>query len=237
MLAALLDGEDDAAVLAELAKGRLREKRAALAEALQGRLRPAQRFVLAEHLAQLDYLDEAIERASAAIAAQMRPFAEQIRRLDTVPGINERTAQVLVAELGVDMSRFPTAGHLASWAGLCPGNHVSAGKRQRGTTRPGNPWLRQVLLEGAHGAAHSKDTVLRAQYSRLARRIGKRKALVAVAHSLLVIVYHILQDGREYQELGANYYDERDKQALERALVRRLERLGNEVVLKPKAAA
>jgi transposase len=237
MLDALLAGESDPVVLADLARGRLREKQAALEAALAGRVREHHRFLLTEELSQLDYLDEAVARVTAVIEERLRPFARELTQLDTIPGINERTAQVIVAELGVAMQRFPSAGHLASWAGLCPGNHVSAGKRQRGTTRPGNPWLRQALMEAAHGAAHSKDTVLAAQYRRLARRIGRRKALVAVAHSILVIVYHVLSEGQEYHELGANYYDEHDRAAVERALIRRLERLGNEVTLIRKEAA
>jgi transposase len=237
MLDALLGGEDDPAVLADLARGRLREKRAALEAALTGRVRPHHRFLLTEELRHLDYLEEAVGRVTAEIEERLRPFEEELARLDTVPGINQRTAQVIVAELGVDLGRFPTAGHLASWAGLCPGNHVTAGKRQRGTTRPANPWLRQVLMEAAHGAARSKGTVLSAQYRRLARRIGRRKALVAVAHSILVIVYHVLTEQREYEELGANYYDERDRAAVERSLVRRLERLGNTVTLTRREAA
>lgn len=237
ILAALLAGEGDPAVLAELAKGRLREKRAALEHALAGRVRASHRFLLTEELGHLDYLDEAVARATTEITERLRPFAAKLERLDEVPGINGRTAQVLVAEFGVDLSRFPSAGHLASWAGVCPGNHVSAGKRQRGTTRPGNPWVRQALMEAAHGAAHSKNTVLAAQYRRLARRIGRRKALVAVAHSILVIVYHLLTEDCHYEELGAGYYEQRDREAIERSLVRRLERLGNEVTLTRKEAA
>jgi transposase len=237
MLEALLAGEGDPAVLADLARGRLREKRAALEAALAGRVRAHHRFLLAEELSHLDYLDEAVGRATTEIEERLRPFEQQIQQLDAVPGLSVRTAQVVVAELGVDLGRFPSAGHLASWAGLCPGNHVSAGKRQRGTTRPGNPWLRQALMEAAHGAARSKGTVLAAQYGRLARRMGRRKALVAVAHSILVIIYQLLTTGEAYQELGAHYYEERDRAAIERSLVRRLERLGHTVTLTRKAAA
>ena len=237
MLDALLAGEADAAVLANLARGRMREKRAELEAALPGRLRPQQRFLLGELLAEIDFYDEAVERVTSAIAQQMEPLAAEVARLDGIPGINARTAQVLLAEVGADMSRFPSAGHLASWAGLCPGNHISAGHRQRGTTRHGNPWLRQGLMEAAHGAAHTKDTVLSAQYRRLAKRIGKRKALVAVAHSILRIVYHVLAEGKAYAELGGDYYEQRDKERITRGLVRRLERMGHEVILKPKEAA
>jgi transposase len=237
MLEELLAGESDPAVLANLARGRLREKRAELEAALTGRVGAHHRFLLAEHLSHLDYLEEAVERATAEIEERLRPFEDEVVRLDTIPGINRRTAQVLLAELGTDLGAFPSARHLASWAGLCPGNHESAGKRQSGRTRKGNGWLRQTLMEAAHGAARKKECYLSAQYRRLVRRIGRKKALVAVAHSILVIVYHVLTEQTEYVDLGANYFDEQDKAAVERSLVRRLERLGNEVVLKPKEQA
>ena len=238
MLEELAGGATDPAVLADLARGRLREKRAALETALTGQVGAHHRFLIAEHLSHLDYLDEAITRATAAIEERLRPFEEHLRKADAVPGINQRTAQVLWAELGPDLGKvFPTAGHLASWAGVCPGNHQSAGKQKSGRTRPGNGWVRQALLEAAHGAAHTKNSYLSAQYRRLARRIGRKRALVAVAHSIVVILYHLWTEDTEYADLGGNYFDERDRTMLERRLVRRLEQLGNEVVLKPKAQA
>src|SRR5262249_9097657 len=151
--------------------------------------------------------------------------------LDTIPGVSRRVAEVLLAEVGHDLRRFPSAAHLASWAGMCPGNHESAGKRLGGRTRKGNRWLRQVLIEAAHGVVRSKTTYLGALYRRVAARRGTRKALVAVAHAILVIAYHILTRGLPYHELGPNYFDQLDRQRLERRLVRRLERLGYQVDL------
>jgi len=237
MLAALLDGQRDPATLAELARGRLRDKRDQLVQALQGNLKAHHGFLLAEYLGQLEYLDDAVTRVNAEIAAALQHEEDAIARLDTIPGVSRRTAEILVAEIGSDLTRFPTAKHLASWAGMCPGNHQSAGKQKHGTTRKGSPWLRQALIEAAHGAARSKDTYLAAQYRRLVRRRGKQRALVATGHSILIIVYYLLTRGTTYQELGANYFDERERQQVERRLVRRLERLGHEVALTPVALA
>ena len=156
--------------------------------------------------------------------------------LDTIPRVNERIAQVMLAEVGTDLGRFPSAHHLASWAGICPGNQESGGKRQSGKTRKGSPWLRAALIEAAHGAAKSKGTYLSPQFRRLVSRRGKKKALVAVAHSILVIAYHVLTRRGIYQELGGNYFDERERRAVERRLTRRLERLGYQVTLKPISA-
>ena len=188
-------------------------------------------------LAHLDFLDDAVARVSAEIAARLRPCAAVLERLDTIPGVGRRTAEVLVAELGTDMRRFRTARHLASWAGMCPGNHESAGKRKSGRTRKGSPWLRVALTEAAHAAARTKrDTYLKAQYRRLAARRGKQRAIVAVGHTLLVIVYHLLTDGTPYRDLGGRYFDDRDRRALERRLVHRLQGLGYRVSLEPTAA-
>lgn len=153
--------------------------------------------------------------------------------VDTIPGVNTKTAQVLLAEAGTDMRRFPTGQHLSSWAGICPGQNDSAGKRYSGKTRKGNRWLRQALIEAAHGAARSKDTYLAAQYQRLAARRGKKRAALAVAHSILVIAYHVLQRRQPYRELGPNFFDERDKTHVQRRLVHRLEKLGFTVELHP----
>jgi transposase len=233
MLGAILAGEADSLVLAQLARGRLREKHEELVRALAGRVRIHHRFLIAEHLGHIDYLDEAIERVSTQIEEQLRPFEEELARLDTIPGISRRAAEVLLAEIGPDMSRFPTAGHLASWAGMCPGNNESAGKHLSGRTRKGSPWLRQVLVEAAHGASHTKNSYLSAQYRRLAARRGRKKALIAVGHSILIMAYYVLVRKEEYRELGGNYFDERERQAVERRLVRRLERLGYQVSLQP----
>lgn len=223
--------------MAELARGRLRDKHDQLVPALTGRLKPHHSFLLAEHLSHIDYLDEAIARVSAEIAERLHPFADELARLDTIPGIRRRTAEVLLAEIGTDMTRFPSAKHLASWAGMCPGNHESAGKQKRGTTRKGSPWLRQALAEAAHGAAHSKETYLGAQYRRLLVRRGKQRALVAVGHSILISVDALLTRQTSYQDLGVNYFDQHEREMVERRLVRRLERLGYQVSLQPTALA
>jgi transposase len=237
MLEGLLAGQCDPAVLAELAKGRLREKSEALVAALAGRVRKYHRFMIAEHLAQIDYLEAAIERVSAEIEERVRPFVSegQLEQLDSVPGISKRVAQVLVGEIGTDMHRFPSARHLASWAGLCPGNNQSGGKQLSGRIRKGSPWLKQVLMEAAHGAVKVKGSYLAAQYHRLAARRGSKRAMVAVAHSILVIVYHVLRGHVSYQELGGNYFDERERQMVAKRAVRRLEQLGYHVHLEPRA--
>jgi len=192
-------------------------------------------LLIAEHLEHIGYLNEAIGRVSREIEERLRPFEETLARLQTVPGVGPRTAEVLMAEVGRDMSRFPSHRHLASWAGLCPGNNESAGKRKSGRTRKGSPWLRSALVEAAWAASHSKRTYLSAQYHRLAARRGGKRAVVAVAHTLLVIVYHLLKGGETYSELGGNYFDERDRWQVERRLVRRLEGLGYTVSLQPAA--
>ena len=185
MLDALVAGTTDPTVLAELAKGRLREKLPMLERALAGRMGPHQRFLLAEQLAHVEYLDVSIERVSAETEARLRPQADAIARLMTIPGVGRRTAEVLIAELGTDMRQFPTARHLASWAGLCPGQYESAGKRKGGKTRKGSTWLRRALKQAACAAARQKGTVFATQFRRLAVRRGKGKATVAVAHAIL----------------------------------------------------
>jgi transposase len=233
ILAALVAGSTDAAALAQLAKGRLREKLPALERALVGRFGAHQRFLVAQQLAHLDFLDVAIAEVSAEVAERLRPFEAAVLRLDTIPGIGRYVAETLVAEIGMDMSRFPTAAHLASWAGMCPGNNESAGKRRSGKTRKGSPWLRALLVQAAHAAARKRDTYLAAQYHRLAARRGTSKAAIAVGHTILVIAYQLLRRGTEYQDLGPRYFDEHDRQAVERRLVRRLEALGHKVTLEP----
>jgi transposase len=237
MLTALLAGEVDPAVLAELARGRMRSKRDLLSQALQGQLKPHHRFLLSEQLADIDGLDEALERMNKEIAEHLRPYEQQIQRLSTIPGIKRRLAEVVLAEIGADMSRFPSARHLASWAGMCPGNRESAGKRLSGKTRKGSPWLRSALVEAAHAAIHAKDSYLSAQYQRLSVRRGGKKATIAVGHTLLVIIYHVLSEDQDYQELGGHYFDDWDQQAVQKRLVRRLEKLGYEVKLEPTSPA
>lgn len=233
MLAALLAGEDDPVQLAELARGRMRAKRDLLKQALQGQLKPHHRLLISEQLAHIEALDEEIAHLSAQIAERLHPFERQLQRLETIPGIKRRLAEVILAEIGPDMSRFPDAKHLASWAGMCPGNSISAGKRLSGRTRKGSPWLRSALTEAAHAAIHAKNCYLSAQYQRLAARRGGKKATIAVGHTLLVIIYHLLLEDKDYEELGGNYFDEWDRQAVQKRLVRRLEKLGYEVRLTP----
>jgi transposase len=237
MLAALVGGESEPATLAQLARGRLREKMPQLEQALAGQFGVHQRFMVAQQLAHIDFLDELIERVSAEIAERMRPFEEAVTLLDTIPGVGRRTAEVLVAEIGADMTRFPSAAHLAAWAGLAPGNNESAGKRRHAPMRKGSPWLRAALVEAAQAAARTKSTYLGAQFRRLLPRKGKKRAAVAVGHSILVIAYHLLTKREPYHDLGVTYFDQRARQAVERRLVRRLEALGYTVSLQPPDSA
>jgi transposase len=237
MLAALVAGEADPVVLAQLARGKMRTKRDLLVQALQGQFKPHHRVLISEQLAHIDALDEEIEHLSAALAQRLRPFEPQIKRLETIPGMKRRLAEVILAEIGFDMQRFPSARHLASWAGMCPGNRESAGKRLSGRTRKGSPWLRTALVEAAHAATHCKKSYLAAQYHRLVLRRGGKKATIAVGHTLLVIGYHVLADEKAYQELGGNYFDEQDRQAVQKRLVHRLEKLEYEVTLAPTSPA
>lgn len=235
ILVALANGSSNAKAMAEVAKGRLREKIPALERALRGCCGEHQRFLLAQQLAHIKFLDKAIARLDIQVKERLRPFEGEIQRLESVPGVGRRVAEVLVAEIGTDMNRFPTHRHLASWAGLCPGNNESAGKRKSGRTRKGNPWLATNLIEAARSAGRTKATYLAARYHRLAARRGKKKAGVAVGHTLLVIAYHVLKGGATYQELGPFYFDERNKQAVARRQIRRLEDLGYRVTLQPAA--
>jgi transposase len=236
ILAALVSGSHDPAGMADLAQGKLRSKLQRLQRALTGSVGQHQRFMLAQQLAHLDGLDELIARVGSEIGERLRPFTTMIRRLDSIPGVGLRTAENLIAEIGVDLSRFPTAAHLASWAGMCPGNDESAGKRRSGRTRKGNPWLRSALIEAAQAAARTRNTYLAAQYHRLGARRGKKKAVVALGHTILTIAYHLLSNETDYQDLGPTYFDQRDQQRVTQRLVRRLEGLGYSVELKHSAA-
>jgi len=238
MLEALADGETDGVALAAHARGRLKAKRPALEAALRGSVGAHQRFLLRRQLDHVDYLDAAIQAVSEEIdrrldelVAPSTPDVPDPReRLDSVPGVGRRIAEVLIAEIGLDMGQFPSAAHLASWAGLCPGNHQSAGKRRSGRTRKGSPWLRSALVEAAQAAARTR-TYLAAQYRRVAARRGHKRAIVAVAYTILVIVYHLLRDGGTYRDLGPAYFDRRDRTLLQHRLVARLQRLGYSVHL------
>lgn len=243
MLRALAGGEEDVEVLVEMARSSLRNKKPELRRALTSRLTPAQRFVLSELLARVTENETATERVNDEIAREVAegtdPFvSEAVRLLQTIPGVGLRVAEVIVSEIGVDMTRFPSDAHLASWAGLCPGNNESAGKRRSTQTTKGSPYLRAALTQAAWAVAHTKQTYLAAQYHRLARRMGRKKALVAVAHSLLVIVYHVLERRADYRELGGDYFDCRQHQTQQQRLIRRLERMGLKVTVEalPNAA-
>jgi transposase len=235
MLDALVSGTRDPNVLAELAQGRLRAKLPALREALEGRFDPHHALIIGAILAHLDFLDEHIDRLSEAIEQQLGPFAPGVPLAATITGVATRTAQVMVAEIGIDMTRFPTAGHLASWAGRCPGNDQSAGKRRSGRRRKGSKWLAIALEEAALAATRTNGSYLQAQYRRLRPRIGHRRALGAVQHSILVAYWHMFTTGETYRDLGGDYYTRRDPERQIRRLINQLERLGQHVTLQPAA--
>jgi transposase len=237
MLEALLGGEQDPATLAELARGRLRAKLPVLRQALEGRVRPVHVIQLRVLLAHIEFLEQALAKLQGEIARLLDPFTEAVALAQTLPGVGETAAVALIAELGTDMDRFPSHRHLASWAGVCPGNKQSGGKRLSGATTQGNPWLRAILGEVAWAIAHTSGNYLSAQFHRLARRLGKQKAAMAVSHSVLVILYHMLRDHRPYTDLGADYFDHVDRQRIERHHIHRLEQLGYTVTLTPVSAA
>lgn len=269
----MLQGQTDPAQLADLARGRLKAKRAQLEEALVGTLKPHHSFLLSEQLLHIATLDEAITRLGREIERRMTPpepaqqevppsdalettpsvpheeereevreaaaltWKQAVELLDTIPGVNQRAAEGILAEIGLDMSRFPSANHLASWAGMGPGNHESAGKRLSGKARKGSPWLRKLLMEAAHGATHMKSSYLKSLYWRIAARRGTKKALFAVAHAILRIIYSMLSRQTGYEDLGENHFDERERQAIQKRLVRRLEKLGYHVSLEAASPA
>jgi transposase len=231
MLQSIIDGQQDSQELAKLARGKLKSKVPQLQTALHGKVTEHHRFMLGTLMEHLVYLESAIDRLSGRIEELMRPFEEQIQRLREIPGIERRTAQNILAEIGTEMGQFPSAAHLSSWAGMCPGNHESAGKRRSGRTTPGNRWLRSALVQAAWAATRAKKSYFHGQYRRLAGRRGKKRAVVAVAHSLLVVTYQILKNGQSYSDLGADYLANLDPRRQTRYFVNRLERLGYEVTL------
>jgi len=233
MLDALVSGEERPEKLADLARGRLRPKIPELRRALYGRVTEHHRFMMQRLDEQLRFLEAEIACFDAHVEEMCRPFADEIERLDTIPGVDIRTAQNALAEIGPDMSQFPSDAHISSWAGICPGNNESAGKRKSGRTPKGNSWLGRALGESAWAASRTKDTYLAAQYRRIASRRGKKRAIVAVGHSILVAMYHILRDGVVYKELGPDHFDALNPQRLTRYLVRRLEKMGHKVTLEP----
>jgi transposase len=235
ILQAIVEGETDPHRLADLARRRLRQKRAALAEALYGRVTEHHRFLLRRFLTQVTFLEQEIATFDRRIAELMAPFAEALARLDGIPGINRRTAETILAELGADMGVFPSAPHLVSWAGLCPGKRESAGRSRRVSIRKGNRWLTRALAQSAWAARNKKGGYLAAQFRHIARRRGAKRAVIAVANSLLTATYFILRDGVEYRDLGPEHFDHRAPEKLTRDLVKRLEKLGHKVTLEAAA--
>lgn len=235
ILQALIDGQTDATALAALAKGRLRNKLVSLREAVTGHVTDHHRFLLRRLMHELRFLDEEIAAFNTRIEEATRPFDALIALLDTAPGINQRTAENVLAEVGADMTVFPSAKHLASWAAICPGHYESAGRQARGTTRKGNRWLRGTLVQAALAATRKKGSYAGAQFRRLAKRRGQQRAIIAVAHSLLVAVYYILRDQLAYHDLRADHFDRLAPEQLTKHYVRRLEQLGHTVHLAPAA--
>ena len=273
MLRAIVGGETDATRLADLALGRLKADQKQLEAALTGKVDAHHRFLLGEHLTQIEHFEHGIEWVMAEISRRFTPtppegpeasekgterrekiqpisrepsisteesqmtWHKAVTLLSTIPGVSERSAFGILAEIGIKMQQFPTAGHLASWAGVCPGNHESAGKRLSGKTRKGNPWVRRLLIQAAYAASRRKNCYLAAQFRRIASRRGTKRAAMAVAHSILVIIYHLLSKQATYEEQGEIIFEERDRQATERRLIRQLERLGNQVSIEPLTSA
>lgn len=237
MIEAMSKGESEAQVLAEMAKGRLRDKLSELVEALEGRMSENQRWMLSRLLSQIEFLESEVDLYDARIEQLMRPFDEALRRLDTIDGVDRRTAENLLAEVGTDMNQFPSAAELSSWAGMSPGNKESGGKRMSGKRAKGNKWLRRVLTEAGWAGVRKKCSYLQAQYSRLAARRGKKRAIVAVGRTILEAAYHILKEKTEYKDLGGDYFDQLNQEKTKNFLVNRLTKLGYKVDLTALAKA
>ncbi len=231
MIEASVAGEENPETLAGLSKGRLRAERPTLEEALRGQVGQHQRLVLDSLLRHVDFLDGEIARMDQDVSARLGSSDDVIARLDQIPGIGRRTAEDIIAEIGLNMSRFPTSAHLASWARVCPGNNESAGKRRGSSTGSGNPWLEQALVEAAWAASRTKRSYFSALLHRLAGRRGAKRAIVAVAHAILVVIYHMILKGTHYSHLGGNYFDERNRQSVVNRAVRRIETLGYKISL------
>jgi transposase len=231
MIDALLQGTTDPAVLADLARGRLRSKLPALQQALRGHFRPQHAFLVTQILAKIDFLEEAIATLTEEIDRQLRPFEPAVTRLMTIPGLARRNAITVFVETGGDMRHFPTAAHLCSWGAMCPGQTESAGKRQTGKTREGNRYLRGALIEAGLATTRARRTALQARYYRIKRHRGHKRAVVATGHQILEIAYYVMRDGVTYQELGADYFDRRDRERTTRRHIRHLEALGFKVTL------
>jgi transposase len=237
MIRALIEGEKDSAEMADLARRQLRGKIPQLRLALDGHVTDHHRFMLGELMDHLDYLDEQIDRFSQRIEEISRPFAEAIEEVMSLPGFEKRAAENVIAEIGSNMDQFPSVDHLCSWAGICPGSNESAGKRKSGKTTKGSKWLRSTLAQAAWAASRKKNSYFHAQYGRLAGRRGKKRAVIAVAHSLLTVIYYVLRDHVEYKDLGQDYFDKLNSKRLVPYLVNRLKNMGYEVNLVPLESA